>query len=94
MKITMTVRIMETDFGTVAIVPERFIAASGSDPYYDSLAIFEKGKLDVLTFRPVKREELAKTGDNTKYMLLAEKSLRCRSTKCVGKITNLTRVKA
>lgn len=93
-KITMTVRILETDFGTVAIVPERFIAASGSDPYYDSLAIYEKSKLDVLTFRPVKREELAKTGDNTKYMLLAEKSLRCRSTKCVGKITNLTRVKA
>jgi hypothetical protein len=93
-KITMTVRILETDFGTVAIVPERFIAATGSDPFYDSLAIFEKAKLDVLTFRPVKREELAKTGDNTKYMLLAEKSLRCRSTKCVGKITNLTRVKA
>lgn len=93
-KVTMTVRILETDFGTVAIVPERFIAASGADPYYDSIAVFEKGKLDVLTFRPVKREELAKTGDNTKYMILAEKSLRCRSKKCVGKITNLTRVKA
>jgi hypothetical protein len=93
-KITMTVRILETDFGTVAIVPERFIAATGSDPYYDSLAIYEKSKLDVLTFRPLKREELAKTGDSTKYMMLMEKSLRCRSTKCVGKITNLTRVKA
>jgi hypothetical protein len=93
-KITMTVRILETDFGTVAVVPERFLAASGSDPYYDTVAVFEKSKLDVLTFRPLKREELAKTGDATKYMLLMEKSLRCRSTKCVGKITNLTRVKA
>jgi hypothetical protein len=91
-KVTMTVRILETDFGTVAIVPERFIAATGSDPFYDTLAVYEKGKLDVLTFRPVKREELAKTGDSTKYMLVAEKSLRCRSKKCVGKITNLSRV--
>jgi hypothetical protein len=91
-KITMTVRILETDFGTVAVVPERFIAASGSDPYYDTLAVYEKSKLDLLTFRPVKRTELAKTGDNTKYMLTAEKSLRCRSKKCVGKITNLSRV--
>ena len=93
-KVTMTVRILETDFGTGAIVPERFLAASGSDPYYDSLAVYEKSKFDLLTFRPLKREELAKTGDNTKYLLVAEKSLKCRSTKCVGKITNLTRVKA
>ena len=93
-KVSMTVRILETDFGTVAIVPERFIAATGTDPYYDSLPIFEKSKLEVVTFRPLKREELAKTGDNTKYMLVAEKSLKCRSKKCVGKITNLTKVKA
>ena len=93
-KVTMTVRILETDFGTVAIVPERFIAATGSGPYYDSLSIFEKSKFELLTFRPVKREELAKTGDSTKYMLVAEKSLKCRSTTCVGKITNLSRVKA
>lgn len=93
-KVSMTVRILETDFGTVAIVPERFIAATGTGTYYDSLPIFEKSKLEVMTFRPLKREELAKTGDNTKYMLVAEKSLKCRSTKCVGKITNLTRVKA
>ena len=93
-KVSMTVRILETDFGTVAIVPERFIAATGTGTYYDSLPIFEKSKLEVVTFRPLKREELAKTGDNTKYMLVAEKSLKCRSKKCVGKITNLTKVKA
>ena len=93
-KVTMTVRILETDFGTVAVVPERFIAPSGSGTLYDYLPIFEKSKLETMTFRPVKREELAKTGDNTKYMLVAEKSLKCRSTKCVGKIANLTRVKA
>lgn len=76
-------------------MPERFIApedASGTK--YDTVAIFEKGNLDILTFRPLKREQLAKTGDSTKYMLVAEKSLRVRSGKCVGKIGNLTRVKA
>jgi hypothetical protein len=93
-KVTMTVRIIETDFGTVAVIPERHIAPTGSGTLYDSVLIYEKGKLESLTFRPLKREQLAKTGDNTKYMLVMEKSLKCRSTKCVGKITNLTRVKA
>lgn len=93
-KITMTVRVIETDFGVINVVPERFIAPTGSGTLYDTIAIFEKSKLDVLTFRPLKREELAKTGDSTKYMLVMEKSLRCRSKKCVGKIGNLTRVKA
>lgn len=93
-KVTMTVRVIETDFGTVAVIPERHIAATGSGTLYDTVAIFEKAKLESLTFRPLKREELAKTGDATKYMMVMEKSLKCRSTKCVGKITNLTRVKA
>lgn len=93
-KLTMTVKVIETDFGIISIIPERHIARTGTDPYYDSVAIYEKSKLESLTFRPVQREELAKDGDNKKYMLLAEKSLKCRSKKCVGKITNLTRVKA
>lgn len=93
-KVTMTVRVLETDFGTVAIVPERFIAPlDASGTLYDTMLVLQKDKLDVLTFRPLGREELAKTGDNTKYMMLMEKSLRCRTKKAVGKIARLTRVK-
>lgn len=93
-KVEMTVRVIETDFGTIAILPERHIAATGSDPYYDTIVVMEKGKVESLTFRPLKRTELATLGDYTGYMLVMEKSLKVRSKKCVGKITNLTRVKA
>ena len=93
-KLTMTVKVIETDFGIISIIPERHIAPTGSGTLYDSVLIYEKAKLASLTFRPLARTELAKTGDNTKYMLVMEKSLKCRSKKCVGKITNLTRVKA
>ena len=93
-KITMTVKVIETDFGIISIIPERHIAKSGSDPYYDTVAIFEKAKLESLTFRPLERVPLATLGDYDGYMLVMEKSLKCRSKKCVGKITNLTRVRA
>ena len=93
-KITMTVKVIETDFGIISIIPERHIKKTGANPYYDTVAIFEKAKLESLTFRPLERVPLATLGDYDGYMLVMEKSLKCRSKKCVGKITNLTRVKA
>jgi uncharacterized protein YjhX (UPF0386 family) len=93
----MTVRILETDFGIVTVLPERFIAPSvdatpDPDVYYDKLVVYEKGRLACATFRPLKREKLAKTGDAEKYRLTMSKMLKVRSKKCVGTITNLTRV--
>ena len=93
-KITMTVKVIETDFGIISIIPERHLQTTGADPYYDTVAIFEKAKLESLTFRPLDRVPLATLGDYDGYMLVMEKSLKCRSKKCVGKITNLSRVKA
>ena len=93
-KITMTVKVIETDFGIISIIPERHLKKTGADPYYDTVAIFEKAKLESLTFRPLDRVPLATLGDYDGYMLVMEKSLKCRSKKCVGKITNLSRVKA
>jgi uncharacterized protein YjhX (UPF0386 family) len=97
-KITMAVRIVETDFGTVAVIPARYIepdidATPDPDVLYDKVLVYERAKMQLLTFRKLKREELAKTGDGTKLMLVTEKSLKCRSKKCVGVISNLTRVK-
>ena len=89
----MTVRILETDFGIVTVLPERFIDPSDeSGTYYDKMVIYEKGRLVCATFRPLKREKLAKTGDAEKYRLTMSKMLKVRSKKCVGTITNLTRV--
>uniref|UniRef100_A0A6M3KV44 Putative major capsid protein n=1 Tax=viral metagenome TaxID=1070528 RepID=A0A6M3KV44_9ZZZZ len=93
-KITMTVRIIETDFGTVMVMADRHIAATGSDPYYDTILLYQKSVFKSLTFRPVKRTILGKTADGDKYAITCERSLRCGSKKGVGKITNLSRVAA
>ena len=91
-KVTMTVRIIETDFGTVMVYTDRRIEASGTDPYYDTILLYQKSVFKTLTFRPVKRNLLAKTADGDKYAIVCAKSLRCGSKKGVGKITNLSRV--
>lgn len=100
-KITMTVRLIETDFGVVTVIPERFIAPTvdttpDPDVNYDKLLIYDKSMFEVMTLkgRGLKREKLAKTGDGDKYHLITEKTLKCRTKKAVGMIDNLTRVKA
>jgi hypothetical protein len=94
-EVVMSVRLIDTDFGIVAVIPERFIAATGSDPYYDSMLIYEKKHFTklILKGRGPKREELAKTGDARKFQIVTEQTLKCASKKAVGKITNLSRVK-
>ncbi len=94
-KITLSVRIIETDMGTVAIVAERFIKPEeNADKQYDKLLVFQKDVFERLTLRPVKEESLAKTGDSDKRMLVTEQTLKCATKKGVGSIEKLSRVKA
>lgn len=95
-KVVMTVRLIETDFGVVAVIPTRTIAAKDvTGTMYDRVLIYDKALFKLLTLkgRGLKREALAKTGDGDKYQLVTEKTLQCRSKKAVGSIENLTRVK-
>ncbi|WP_421901302.1 SU10 major capsid protein [Maridesulfovibrio sp.] len=95
-KITMAVRLIETDFGVVAVIPTRTLeAVDKSGTMYDRVLIYDKALFEVLTLkgRGLKRDTLAKTGDGTKFQLVTEKTLKCRSKKAVGLIDNLTRVK-
>lgn len=94
-KISMMVKIIETDFGVIACIPSRFIAPTGSGTLYDKVLIYDKSLLELGTLkgRELKREALAKTGDGDKFHLITEKTLKCRSKKGVGVIANLTRVK-
>lgn len=93
--VSMMVKVLETDFGTVACIPERHLATSGSGTLYDQVLIYEKKmfELGTLTGRELKREILAKTGDGENYHLVTEKTLKCRTKKAVGLIANLTQVK-
>lgn len=92
-KITMAVRVIETDMGTVAIVAERFIEPTDvSGTKYDKILVYKKDIFSRMTLRPVKEEVLAKTGDSEKRMMTTELTLKCTTQKGLGAITNLTRV--
>jgi hypothetical protein len=71
------------DFGTVAVVIDRFMPLSivyVGDPEYVSLAYL----------RPFRTEVMAKTGDSEKRMILAEWGVRMKSEKSWSAIADLT----
>lgn len=93
-ELTMAVNLLETDFGVVAVIPEIFIEPDNvTEVLYDKIVIYEAAKIACKTFRPMEREELAKVGDARKFYITTSKTILPDSKKCVGKITNLTRVK-
>lgn len=95
-KVTMSVRLVETDFGVVAIIPTRFLEpADDSGTKYDKILVYEKKHFTklILEGRGPKRVALAKTGDADKYQILTEQTLKCHSTKAVGLIERCSRVK-
>jgi len=94
-KVIMTVRVMETDFGTVVIIPSRHSDEDlDTATYYQRLLIYEKAKWELGYLRPLKRVKLAKTGDHEKFLINVELTLKCLSEKANAEILRLTKVAA
>ena len=72
-----------SDFGSVQIVPNRFSRAR--DAY-----VVDPDQCEMATLRPIQSEELAKTGDATKYMLLAEVGLQVNQEAGLGVVADLS----
>ena len=71
-----------SDFGTINIVPNRFMRARDAlivDPEYASLAVL----------RPIQQEELAKTGDAEKRLMLVEYGLKVKNQAAHGIVADL-----
>ena len=66
------VDVLVTDFGTLKVVPDRFIPATNVD-FVD----FDLWSIDYL--RPFRTETLAKSGDSVKQLLIAEYGLRAKN---------------
>lgn len=93
-ELTMAVNILETDFGTVSVIPELFIEPEiDNSKNYDSLVIYDATRFACKTFRPLERTELARNGDARKWAMSTSKTILPDSKKTVGSITKLTRVK-
>ena len=72
-----------SDFGSISVVPNRFSRAR--DAY-----VIDPDMVEMATLRPIQSEQLAKTGDATKYMLLAEYGLQCNNESGLGVIRDLS----
>lgn len=72
-----------SDFGSISIVPNRFSRAR--DAY-----VIDPDMVEMATLRPLQSEELAKTGDATKYMLLAEYGLQVNNEAGLGVVRDLS----
>jgi hypothetical protein len=72
-----------SDFGSVAIVPSRL--SRPRDAY-----VIDPDLVEVATLRPINSQELAKTGDASKHLLLAEYGLVVTQESGLGVIADLT----
>lgn len=72
-----------SDFGSISVVPNRFSRAR--DAY-----VIDPDMVEMATLRPIQSEELAKTGDATKYMLLAEYGLQVNNEAGLGVVRDLS----
>ncbi|MCL1985081.1 MAG: DUF5309 domain-containing protein [Betaproteobacteria bacterium] len=102
-KVTMSVSVIVTDMGTVAVIANRFIQPTddegaleelGTAEAYDRILCYRRDVFTRRVLRPVKEFELAKTGDSEKYFLCTEVTLQCSTQKGVGSIELLSRAEA
>lgn len=82
-KMEDTIDIYVGDFGKYKVIPHRLMPT-------DVVFILDPDTWRKAILRPVKRTKLAKTGDNTKYMIRVEHTLEARAENANGRITNLT----
>jgi hypothetical protein len=76
-----------SDFGTISIVPNRFIPNADGD---DVAFLLDPEMAAVAYLRPFQTNELAKDGDSDKTQLLVEYSLEVRNQAAHGIIADLT----
>ena len=76
-----------SDFGTISIVPNRFIPNADSD---DTAFLVDPEMASVAYLRPFQTNELAKTGDADVTQLLVEYTLEVKNEAAHGIIADLT----
>lgn len=71
-----------SDFGKHQIIPHQFMSAT-------TVIAFDPSLWAVATLRPLKKIDLAKTGDSDKKMLVTELTLECKNEAGNGKIADV-----
>lgn len=82
-KLYASIDMYESDFGTISVVPNRFQLERDA-------FLLQKDMWAVAMLRPVKQEELAKTGDSEARLIIVEYTLESRNERASGIIADLT----
>lgn len=89
-KLTSAVDIYDSDFGTIAIRLHHQINTTFGSAPSQLITLGDMGLWKKAWMRPIKKEQLARTGASKKYMIEAELTLESLQEKGSGKITQLT----
>lgn len=81
-KLTASIDVYVSDFGTLNVVPNRFQRTRDA-------FVLQSDKMAVAYLRPFQTKELAKTGDADRRQIVVEYTLECRAPKAHGAIYDL-----
>lgn len=84
------VDVFSSDFGAISIVPDRFCFGAISGDTEAEVYLPDTKYVKVSTLRPYKCEEMAKTGDASKWMCVEEVTLEVLAPAAHAKISDLT----
>ena len=88
-KIIGTADVYQSDFGKLSIVPNAFMRTLGTTPDFAGEAWFiDPENVAMVTLRPVGTDELAKTGDSEKRLMIWEGTLKVNNEKAHGAIAD------
>ena len=77
-----------SDFGTLSVVPDRFMTAD-TTPDAEQALVLDPTMASVATLRPFESNLLAKTGDSEKHQMLVEYTLQVSNEKAHGIVADL-----
>ena len=82
-KLIDSVEVYVSDYGKHKLVMNRFMRL-------ETVLCLQMDKWALATLRPMKSEELAKTGDGTKHQVIMEATLVCRNPNASAKVSDCT----
>jgi len=77
-----------SDFGTLSVVPDRFMTADTS-PAAEQALVLDPSMASIATLRPFQSNLLAKSGDSEKHQMLVEYTLQVSNEKAHGIVADL-----
>ena len=85
----MAVLILETPFGRIKVVIDRYIELKTATEKYTTAYLYDPGKMSIGWLRHWKTEKLAKQGDAQKFFTVGEMTLVVHSEKAAAKAGNI-----